>query len=79
VSVTLPCVAADEVPVANRDVVSSETHEACRTIILGPNVRVLSPAELTLRARESIRIDNGVEVDDGATLQLVIHPDAGSS
>ncbi|HXV65382.1 MAG TPA: DUF11 domain-containing protein [Vicinamibacteria bacterium] len=51
-----------------------QTITACQTLTLGPNLQIVSPAGLTLRAGESVILDDGSSIGNGATLTAEIDP-----
>jgi hypothetical protein len=50
----------------------TESYEACRSLSVGPNVQIVSPADLVLTAGESVVLSNGVSVGAGAALEVRI-------
>ncbi|HSF16184.1 MAG TPA: metallophosphoesterase [Vicinamibacteria bacterium] len=51
-----------------------ETISACETLTVGPNVQIVAPAEVTLRAGTAVVLDEGLSVEHGATLSFEIDP-----
>ncbi|MDH3814560.1 MAG: zinc-dependent metalloprotease [Acidobacteriota bacterium] len=62
----------------NHTITTAETHEACRSITAGPDVTVTSTGNLTLRAGESITLDDGFSVESGGRFTAEIDPGLGS-
>lgn len=52
-------------------------HAVCGSIYAGPELAVVSPGDLTLRAGVSVVLRNGVSVDSGATLTIAVDPGLG--
>jgi CSLREA domain-containing protein len=79
----LPCDVpfdADEVlPFFETSGPSPDLIEACFTIINGTTFRVLAGGTVTWRTRNSMSMQNGFEVQPGATFTAEIDPDAGSA
>jgi len=49
----------------NHTISTTESHEACQNITVGPNVTVTTTGNLTLRAGESITLGNGFSIESG--------------
>ena len=62
----------------NHTITTAETHEACLSITAGPDVAVSATGNLTLRAGESITLDNGFSVESGGRFTAEIDPGVGS-
>lgn len=71
------CTAISHTVVSEGEILGAETHKACRTIDVGPDVVVRSTGELVLRAGRSVAFRSGFTVAVGGRLQVVIGPVVG--
>jgi len=69
-----PCTAPADLTLADVEVTTPTTFEACRTLVAGPALAVLAAGDATLRAGLWIALLDGVEVASGGTLTLEIDP-----
>jgi hypothetical protein len=62
------------VEVSDRTITGNETHESCHTLLAGPDLAVVAPGHLTLRAGTVVALRNGVSIGPGARLSVAIDP-----
>ncbi len=75
---TQTCTIDTDYTLQSHTITSVETYEACRTITAGPDVAVTLTGELTLRAGESIALDNGFRVESGGRFTIEFDPFVGA-
>ncbi|HEX6203534.1 MAG TPA: hypothetical protein VF100_11065, partial [Thermoanaerobaculia bacterium] len=73
------CSASSIVELANLSILGARTHEACRSVVAGPNVTVGSSGTLMLRAGESVVLGSGFRVLAGGRLAIEIDPAVASN
>lgn len=73
------CSASSFLHLTSFNLFGSQTHDACRTIRVGPNATVGSTGRLVLRAGRSVVFHNGFKVSAGGRLEVRIDPAIGSS
>jgi hypothetical protein len=74
---TQTCTIDTDYTLQSHTITSVETYEACRNITTGPEVTVTFTGNLTLRAGESITLDNGFSVESGGRFTIEIDPFVG--
>ncbi len=71
---TVPCTGSDQLVLADFDVATDETHTACKSIAVGPNVAVEGTGRLELRAGESVTLQSSTRVESGGELAIILDP-----
>jgi RHS repeat-associated protein len=70
---TVACKPADLV-IANQTIDQFQVHIACNSITLGPNVNIVAPGDVDLRAGGSVALLDNVSVGTGASLTVANDP-----
>lgn len=73
-----PCSLPSHRSVTNLNLLGTQTHEACRTVGVGPNVTVGSTGRLVLRAGRAVVFHDGFRIQSGGRLAVTVDPDVGS-
>ena len=64
----------DTLAIDSESITTSQTFEACTSLTIGPGVEILSPADVVLRAGQSVEFVAEVSVATGASLTVEIDP-----
>ncbi len=72
------CSGTADLVLQNQSVTTTQVYEACDSITAGPSFSIVSPANVTFRAGQSIVLRNGFSVGSGASFAAEIDPSVGS-
>ena len=74
----LPCTGSPGGRASDSTIASPVTLEVCYWVVLGPSFDVLAGGDLSVRARDSISLDNGFSLYSGGQFTAIRDPAAGS-
>ena len=77
-STVAACAGPQTMALANDSVDDTRLHEVCGSIDVGPSYEIQANGDVTLRARDAIRLDDGFDLRPGGRFAAVIDPSAAA-